>query len=117
MQLQKGWGYPGDGCGGEWNPRGGDISKYLARQAAWQVVNSRLQHNEFIIGGKEWDQKLPDLIDAFFVAKGSAAAQTASYHERFLAAYPHMSASDVPLVTMDLANWATPFSSLNGRAR
>ena len=54
---------------------------------------------------------LPGLIQAFFISSKVGAGyleRARNAHAAFQAAYPHAPA--VPLVWMDLTNWAEPFS-------
>ena len=107
----------GDGCGGSWRPE--DFPAYLRRQERWQVLNSRLEHNEIIIGRVPWEEALPGLIDAIFVAGppwrgGNREEFTAAMETRarFLEAYG-LDGADVPLVRMDLGEWHSPVSLLD----
>ena len=83
------------------------------------MLNSRLDHNEIIIGRVPWEEALPGLIDAIFVAgppwrwgdhaEFAAAMETRA---RFLEAYG-LDGADVPLVRMDLGEWHSPVSLLD----
>ena len=98
----------GDGCGGSWQPQ--DFPAYLRRQERWQVDNSRLEHNEIIIGAAPWMAALPALIDAVFITTNNrGAAEAISTHSRFLSTYG-LTEGDVPLVRLDLAEWHDPLS-------
>jgi len=97
----------GDGCGGSWRPQ--DFPAYLRRQEWWQVLNSRLEHNEIIIQPGPWSGALPGLIDAIFVSSGAGDGAARDTHRRFLAAYGLLEA-DCPLVTLDLNEWHHPVS-------
>ena len=72
------------------------------------MLNSRLEHNEIIIGAGPWEAALPEMIDAVFVA-GSGDAAAIDTHTRFLAAYG-LHEGDVPLVRIDLQEWHDPVS-------
>eukprot|EP00966_Prymnesium_polylepis_P325792 7381741-Prymnesium_polylepis.1 len=91
FELVAPWDVNGDGCGGDWRPE--DFPGYLERQAKWQVLNNRLEHNEarrarsrtkcdpslrprlstsvpwrvrqIIIESMEWNDAVPALVDAF----------------------------------------------------
>jgi hypothetical protein len=94
-----------------------DVGGYLERQAAWQVLYARAEHNEFIVGARAWNEALPTIIAAFFVtsrASAEAVEATRAQHAAFLAKHP---TSHVPLVSMDPLNFSDPFAPLDTRGR
>ena len=109
VSLVKGLDYPGDGCGVGKAWRLEDTGAYLQRQAAWQVLYNRLEHNEFIVDATAWDDALPDLIQAFFVS--STATVEAYRTKRVREAFMKLYGVKVPLVTLDLNDWYEPFSA------
>ena len=100
--------YPGDGCQGVWKPR--DFGKFLERQAMWQVVFSRLGHNEIIIGSENYREYLPHAIDAFFYTGLRARPLAKAIHSKFRAQFPGVTEAEVPLIRFDPSNWDRPFS-------
>ena len=112
-ELVSHFDYPGDGCGGTWQPA--DFGKLLERQALWQKMYARLGHNEIIVdsGSSRYVDALPWPIDAFFmIGTGGPVdpqSEIAGFHAAFLERY-QISAADVPLVYLDPDNWAVPFA-------
>ena len=85
---------------------------FLERQAAWQTSNRRLQYNEVILS---WTDALPQSLEAFFyTGNHGARMQALRAQQSFLAAYSSqgatLTASDYPVVALDLGNWHAPFS-------
>lgn len=69
-----------------------------------QNGRGELGYNEFQIDGQWWDRHLPDAVDAFVGDSAEARQQ----HAAFLRQYG-LSADQVPLLSMDVGNWYSPF--------
>jgi len=110
FELVAPWDVNGDGCGGDWRPE--DFPGYLERQAKWQVLNNRLEHNEIIIESMEWNDAVPALVDAFFVKKGHDQDGAREQHRKFLAEYPTLDEVDVPLLELDVVEWENPLTPI-----
>ena len=98
-----------DGCAGAWRPQ--DFGVYLQRSCLWEKEvqapwAGHVDYNEILIDGSHWNAHLPDAIEAFF-GSGDLARQQ---HQRFLERY-QLTASQVPLLTLDPHNWVAPFAT------
>jgi hypothetical protein len=88
-------------CDGRpWKPQ--DLGKFLNRDK-----NSR-QYNEFVVDGFYWNQHLPHSIEAIVIGE-DGKAKASALHQKFLAAYPQLTAKDVPLVSFHPNNEDEPF--------
>ena len=66
-----------------------------------------------IVDTATYDSNLPYSLHAVFILDGSDAAATLrarEVHSGFLAAYPALTADDVPLLRLSLSNPEAPFS-------
>jgi hypothetical protein len=63
---------------------------------------------EFIVDGDAWTRTLPDTIDAFFQTIDGAAERE---HRAFLESFG-LTAAQVPLLNMNLEDWAEPFRAV-----
>ena len=77
----------------------------MQRQTAWQLLNHRLQYNEFIVDGDQWARTLPATIEAFFMISGRGGED----YQMFLDTYG-LTSVQIPLVVLDPNNWEAPFS-------
>ena len=111
--------YPGDGCMHRtWRVR--DFAIHLQRQAAWQKLNHRYEHNEIIVDGDTCTARLPWCIGAFFYVVSDSSKDEIRDAQRLarqqqdalLREYPHVSREEIPVVAFDLRNWREPFSKL-----
>ena len=65
-------------------------------------------YNELVYSSEQWNHQLPHAIEAFFLLHGHDDQAARNAHQEFLAMY-HVSAKDVPLLTLDPSNWWEPF--------
>ena len=103
--LRPGQGFPGDSCrcpACSWAP--GDAGVFLVRVTKWQEEANRAFYNEFEMLSTDWEQGLPQFLEAFVDAPAA--------RRDFLRSFPRANPAHYPLLHLDSRDWQNPFSQV-----